>query len=92
MECPKVHRYDLPLYGLISLNFQFQMLSILSCANGTLTTFDMQRMLGNIETKEPLPLLAWTSLHRTLKAYLRIAHFNEQIVFVHDAIRTVSLL
>ena len=70
--------------------FYFQMLSILSCANGTLTTLDLQRMLGNIEKKEPLPLLAWTSLRRTLKAYLRIAHFNEQIVFVHDAIRTVS--
>ena len=66
------------------------MLSLLACSNGTLTALDLQRMLGNIEAKEPLPMLTWTNLRRTLKAYLRISHFNEQIVFVHDAIRNVS--
>ena len=67
------------------------MLCLLACANSSLTSLDLQRILGDIECREPVSTLDWMIVRRTLKPYLRIAQYNEQIVFVHDAIRAVSI-
>ena len=71
--------------------FILQMLCLLACANSSLTSLDLQRILGDIECREPVSTLDWMIVRRTLKPYLRIAQYNEQIGFVHDAIRAVGI-
>ncbi|KAH3739637.1 hypothetical protein DPMN_046291, partial [Dreissena polymorpha] len=64
-------------------------LGLICCSIGQLTCLDLQRMLGNIEAQEPLASLTWASLRRNLQAYLRIADFNDVIMFVHDQMKQV---
>lgn len=64
-------------------------LCLIACCNGVITALDMQRMLGDIPKKESLPTLLWAQVRRNLAAYLRVAHYNDQITFVHATIKNV---
>jgi len=49
-------------------------------------------MLGDIGAREPLALLLWKSVKTALKPLFRVCNYDEQLVFIHDKIRSVSSL
>ncbi|XP_060585450.1 NACHT and WD repeat domain-containing protein 2-like [Ruditapes philippinarum] len=66
-------------------------MSLLACSNSVVTAQDLQKMLGNIADKNPLPQLMFAQIKRALSPYLRVAHYNDQITFVHINIKNVIL-
>ncbi|KAL3883438.1 hypothetical protein ACJMK2_029701 [Sinanodonta woodiana] len=68
-------------------NLMKKAVRLIASASGVLTSLDLQRMLGNVEERTMAAPLDWAILRRHLKPYIRVAGYNEQITFVHNALR-----